>query len=55
MIPDLALIIGLYCITRYCSFIGRPEPMVVKIMSGISILMTVVLLLVLQSRGISAK
>ena len=55
MIPDIGLMIGVYIITRMVSFLlrseGRAEPVVVKFLAVVTILVTLVCVADLMMTG----
>jgi len=57
MIPEIGLMVGAYIVTRMFSFIlrkdERKEPPFVVILSGLTILVTVIVVIDLLFRGVS--
>ena len=51
MLPDIGIMVGCYIITRMTSMISREEPKIVKIFSGITIAVAILMTLDLAMRG----
>lgn len=51
MLPDIGIMVGCYIITRMTSMITRDETKIVKVFSGITIIVAIVMTLDLALRG----
>lgn len=51
MLPDIGIMIGCYIVTRMTSLLNKEEPKIVKIFSGITIAVAIIMTLDLIMRG----
>ena len=52
MIAEIGIMVGLYILTRCASFLGRPEPTAVKVMSVITTVITFLIICALVIQGL---
>jgi hypothetical protein len=55
MIAEIGIMIGFYILTRCCSFLGRPEPISVKVMATITTIVTFLMLCALVIQGLTSS